>query len=135
MSDVSGGRDTAGRRGTNDMSTTGIPDEATAAPGVPTRKEELQHQVHGSRQGMFGVRGSGDTSGYGGLVTTIAVPGGSEPPYGGWFDDVARALSGGLSERGLPDAVEKVVVDPMRRSRASTPRCSSAAGSAPVRPW
>ena len=110
MSDVSGGRDTAGRRGTNDLSTSGIPDEATAAPGVPTRKEDLQHQVVGSREGMFGVRGSGDTSGYGGLVATVAMPSGSEPPYGGWFDEVARALSSGLAERGLPEAVEKVVV-------------------------
>ena len=110
MSDVSGSRDTAGRRGTNDMSTSGIPDEATAAPGVPTRKEDLQHHVVGARKGMFGVRDSGDTTGYGGLVTTVAMPGGSEPPYGGWFDDVARALSSGLAERGLPDAVEKVVV-------------------------
>ena len=110
MSDVTGSRDTAGRRGTNDLSTSGIPDEATAAPGVPTRKEDLQHQVVGARQGMFGVRGSGDTSGYGGLVTTVAVPSGSEPPYGGWFDDVALSLSSALTERGLPDAVEKVVV-------------------------
>jgi NADH-quinone oxidoreductase subunit C len=110
VSDVSGGRDTAGRRGTNDLSTSGIPDEATAAPDVPTRKEDLQHQVVGSRQGMFGVPDSGDTSGYGGLVSTVAMPGGSEPPYGGWFDEVARALSAGLAERGLPDAVEKVVV-------------------------
>jgi len=110
VSDVSGGRDTAGRRGTNDLSTSGIPDEATAAPGVPTRKEDLQHQVVGSRTGMFGVRDSGDTTGYGGLVSTVAMPGGSEPPYGGWFDDVARALGSALAERGLPDAVEKVVV-------------------------
>jgi NADH-quinone oxidoreductase subunit C len=110
LSDVSGSRDTAGRRGTNDLSTSGIPDEATAAPGVPTRKEDIQHHVVGSRAGMFGVRDSGDTTGYGGLVTTVAMPSGSEPPYGGWFDDVARALSSALAERGLPDAVEKVVV-------------------------
>jgi NADH-quinone oxidoreductase subunit C len=101
---------TGDAHGSSDTSTSGFPPEATSAPGVPTRTEDLQHQVVGSRQGMFGVRGSGDTSGYGGLVTTVAMPGGSEPPYGGWFDDVARALSSGLAERGLPDAVEKVVV-------------------------
>jgi NADH-quinone oxidoreductase subunit C len=101
---------TGDAHGTSNTSTSGFPDEATSAPGVPTRKEDLQQQVVGARRGMFGVRGSGDTSGYGGLVTTVAMPGGSEPPYGGWFDDVARALSSGLAERGLPDAVEKVVV-------------------------
>jgi NADH-quinone oxidoreductase subunit C len=101
---------TGDAQGTSNTSTSGFPSEATAAPGVPTRKEDLQHQVLGSRTGMFGVRDSGDTSGYGGLVSTVAMPGGSEPPYGGWFDDVARALSTALAERGLPDAVEKVVV-------------------------
>jgi NADH-quinone oxidoreductase subunit C len=101
---------TGDAHGTSDTSTSGFPSEVTSAPGVPSRAEDLQHQVVGSRQGMFGVRGSGDTSGYGGLVTTVAMPGGSEPPYGGWFDDVARALADGLTERGLPDAVEKVVV-------------------------
>jgi NADH-quinone oxidoreductase subunit C len=38
------------------------------------------------------------------------MPGGSTPPYGGWFDEVAQALGSGLTELGLPDAVEKVVV-------------------------
>ena len=34
-------------------------------------------------QGMFGAKGSGDTSGYGGLVRTAASTGSSERPYGG----------------------------------------------------
>lgn len=58
---------------------------------------------------MFGARGTGDTSGYGGLVRTAASAGSSERPYGGYFDDVADDL-----ERAYPEfstAVERVVVD------------------------
>jgi NADH-quinone oxidoreductase subunit C len=59
--------------------------------------------------GMFGARGTGDTSGYGGLVRTAASAGSSERPYGGYFDDVADDL-----ERAYPEfssAIERVVVD------------------------
>ena len=59
--------------------------------------------------GMFGVSGSGDTSGYGGLVRTQVTPGSSERPYGSYFDEVADDL-----ERAYPEfseAIEKVVVD------------------------
>lgn len=60
------------------------------------------------QRGMFGVAGSGDTSGYGGLVRTIAGPGSTPRPYGDYFDEVADAL-----ERAYPlfhDAIERVVV-------------------------
>ena len=43
---------------------------------------------------MFGVTGSGDTSGYGGLVRPIVYPGAAQRPYGGWFDTVADGLEG-----------------------------------------
>jgi NADH-quinone oxidoreductase subunit C len=59
--------------------------------------------------GMFGARGTGDTSGYGGLVRTPAATGSSQRPYGGYFDDVADDL-----ERAYPEfsqAIERVVVD------------------------
>ena len=58
---------------------------------------------------MFGVSGTGDTSGYGGLVRSQVSPGSSQRPYGGYFDEVADDL-----ERAYPefaDAIEKVVVD------------------------
>jgi NADH-quinone oxidoreductase subunit C len=61
------------------------------------------------RRGMFGADGTGDTSGYGGLVRPVQLPGASPRPYGGWFDEVADQL-----ERALPayeEGVEKVVVD------------------------
>jgi len=58
---------------------------------------------------MFGASGTGDTSGYGGLVRTVVTPGSSERPYGSYFDEVADDL-----ERAYPefnDAIEKVIVD------------------------
>lgn len=42
---------------------------------------------------MFGARQGQDTSGYGGLKTTVAFPGASERPYGGWFDEVVDTLA------------------------------------------
>jgi NADH-quinone oxidoreductase subunit C len=62
-----------------------------------------------SDNGMFGAQGSGDTSGYGGLVRTAASTGSSERPYGSYFDSVTDDL-----ERAYPDfadAIERVVVD------------------------
>ncbi|MEI6041203.1 MAG: NADH-quinone oxidoreductase subunit C, partial [Actinomycetes bacterium] len=61
-----------------------------------------------NESGMFGAKGSGDTSGFGGLVRTAASTGSSERPYGGYFDDLADDL-----ERAYPefsDAIERVVV-------------------------
>lgn len=58
---------------------------------------------------MFGARGTGDTSGYGGLVRTAAATGSSERPFGSYFDEVADEL-----ERAYPlfsEAIERVVVD------------------------
>jgi len=60
-------------------------------------------------RGSFGTHGTGDTSGYGGLVRTQVNPGSTERPYGGYFDQVADDL-----ERAYPDfadAIERVVVD------------------------
>ena len=65
------------------------------------------------RTGQFGAPGSGDTSGYGGLVTTVVLPGPTARPYGGWFDEVVDILAEVLEESGTPftDAVTSVVVD------------------------
>jgi NADH-quinone oxidoreductase subunit C len=58
---------------------------------------------------MFGADGTGDTSGYGGLVRPVQLPGATPRPYGGWFDEAADQLA-----RLLPaydEAIEMVVVD------------------------
>ena len=59
--------------------------------------------------GMFGEHGTGDTSGYGGLVRISTSTGTSERPYGGYFDGLVDDL-----ERAYPEfsaAIERVVVD------------------------
>jgi NADH-quinone oxidoreductase subunit C len=76
--------------------------------GVPAQEGEVRSV--GERRGMFGTKGSGDTSGYGGLVQPIVFPGASQRPYGGWFDEVADALEQRLGVEGLTSAVEQVVV-------------------------
>jgi NADH-quinone oxidoreductase subunit C len=65
------------------------------------------------RTGMFGVHGSGDTSGYGGLVRSVTLPAPSERPYGGDFDSLADQLTAALAAGGqtFDAAIEKVVVD------------------------
>lgn len=70
-------------------------------------------EVIGVRTGMFGAAAGGDTSGYGGLVRTVALPGASSRPYGSYFDEVADELEGALEEQDvLPgNAIEKTVVD------------------------
>jgi NADH-quinone oxidoreductase subunit C len=64
----------------------------------------------GQRRGMFGVTGSGDTSGYGRLVRDVALPAGSPRPYGGYFDEVVDALAAALGDDVFAAAVERVVV-------------------------
>jgi NADH-quinone oxidoreductase subunit C len=62
------------------------------------------------RRGMFGAQDSGDTSGYGGLVRVVALPGATSPPYGGWFDEVAQRLDETVESGGVTGAIAKVVV-------------------------
>jgi NADH-quinone oxidoreductase subunit C len=82
---------------------------------LPATPESTQLEVVEVREGMFGAEDSGDTSGYGRLRRTIALPGPSSRPYGGWFDDVADSLEASLTDlaESAPDGhpIEKVVVD------------------------
>nr|WP_051571555.1 NADH-quinone oxidoreductase subunit C [Cryptosporangium arvum] len=66
-----------------------------------------------AQKGMFGVAGSGDTSGFGGLVRHVADPRSTQRPYGGYFDEVADLLGEGLARTdvGFEEAVTRVVVD------------------------
>jgi len=56
------------------------------------------------RSGMFGVSGSGDTSGFGLLVTAPYAPAPTERPFGGYFDEVADALAVAMAQRAIPAA-------------------------------
>jgi NADH-quinone oxidoreductase subunit C len=94
------------------------------APAGPERGGREPIEVVDVRTGMFGAADGGDTSGYGGLVRRIALPGASERPYGGWFDEAVDVLAEVLDEGAagtagaagaagprFDDAIEKVVVD------------------------
>ncbi|NKT81420.1 NADH-quinone oxidoreductase subunit C [Rhodococcus hoagii] len=92
----------------------GGPDpEATAGPeGTVPPERVAGGEMIGLRQGMFGVGGTGDTSGYGRLVRPVTLPGSTPRPYGGWFDEFVDALADALDTVGVlfDDAIEKVVV-------------------------
>ncbi|CRK50907.1 NADH-quinone oxidoreductase subunit C [Rhodococcus sp. RD6.2] len=87
--------------------------EATAGPeGCRPPDERGVADVIDVRHGMFGVRGTGDTSGYGRLERPVMLPPSSSRPLGGWFDAVADELAAALDAAGVPpdDAIEKLVV-------------------------
>jgi len=82
-----------------------------SAPETPPAAAD--DEVIDVRRGMFGINGSGDTTGYGRLVREITLPGSTPRPYGRYFDDVVDALAAALKHTGVEfeDAIEKVVVD------------------------
>ena len=86
----------------------GVPVQATPVGATTGAPAELPPSSVAGR-GMFGIQGSGDTSGFGGLVRRRIGRDGSERPFGGYFDDVYDALEEAFP--GLDDAIEKVVVD------------------------
>lgn len=90
----------------SEQTTTG--DNLPAEPGIVP-----DPQQRGERTGMFGASGSGDTSGYGGLVAPILFPGAAVRPYGGYFDEVADQLETSLvgGDASFGEAIERVVVD------------------------
>ena len=77
--------------------------------GSATGAEESR-EVIGARRGMFGVHGSGDTSGYGGLIREVALPASSPRPYGSYFDEVVDTLVASLGDDAFDAAIERVVV-------------------------
>src|SRR5690606_4318696 len=78
---------------------------------LPVDPEALRTQPLATRKGMFGAQGTGDTSGYGGLVKPVTMPAGAPRPWGGWFDEVADTLEARLRDAGVERAIENVVVD------------------------
>ncbi|NKY85263.1 NADH-quinone oxidoreductase subunit C [Nocardia veterana] len=81
--------------------------EPEARAPSPTAADD---EIIGVRRGMFGVTGTGDTSGYGRLVRTVSLPGSTPPPYGSYFDDLVLALRKALGEKVFGAAIEKIVV-------------------------
>ncbi|MBB5938072.1 NADH-quinone oxidoreductase subunit C [Streptomyces zagrosensis] len=96
------------------------PDQDVNANNLPGQRGDAG-EVIGTRRGMFGAQNGGDTTGYGGLVRTVRLPGATNRPYGGpdgeagygAYDEIADELEGALEEQGLlpENAIEKTVVD------------------------
>ncbi|MGH3565838.1 MAG: NADH-quinone oxidoreductase subunit C [Pseudonocardia sp.] len=76
--------------------------EGGTRPAAPATRE---------RSGMFGVTGSGDTSGFGGLRLPGHAPAPAERPFGSWFDEFADDLGESLAERGIRGAVQQITID------------------------
>jgi NADH-quinone oxidoreductase subunit C len=101
-----------------DQAPDAAPPVSTTEAGVEvalgrTTAPQGELSIIGVREGAFGNRDSGDTSGFGGLIEPIVMPGPTPRPYGGWFDDVTDELELALRGANLPiaTAIEKVVVD------------------------
>ncbi|WP_308195929.1 NADH-quinone oxidoreductase subunit C [Nocardioides bruguierae] len=90
---------------------TNAPDQAATdqSPENVPAPVGTQHTA-GVRTGMFGVHGTGDTSGFGGLTQAVDWPRPSQAPYGGWFDQVVQSLVTGTRAQGVESALGSVVV-------------------------
>jgi NADH-quinone oxidoreductase subunit C len=88
-----------------------------AADRLPAHREDERVEQPVVREGMFGARTTGDTSGFGRLVVRQSPRVSSPRPYGGprttgaegEFDEVADQLERAYPQFG--DAIERVVVD------------------------
>jgi NADH-quinone oxidoreductase subunit C len=84
-----------------------VTENSDTADVVPAGTETLE--VLDTGRGAFGVEGSPDVSGYGGLVRTTYAPAAATRPYGRWYDDAVDTLAEVLGDTFGP-AVSKVVV-------------------------
>jgi len=91
---------------------TGAPSDAVSGVQVPEGGTRIPAAGTRERHGMFGVTGSGDTSGFGGLRLPAHVPAPAERPFGGWFDEFADDFGDALAERDIPRAaVQQITID------------------------
>lgn len=95
-----------------------VPDQATTeaaevASSPTTNRARPAGEVVAENRGLFGIAGSGDTTGFGGLVRNVALPGETNRPYGSWFDQAVDILEELIEADGLPvgEVIERVVVD------------------------
>jgi NADH-quinone oxidoreductase subunit C len=81
--------------------------------GLPAKLGTERLEAPVVREGLFGVYGTPDTSGYGRLQVRKPPLPSTAPPYGGYFDEIADSLQTALQAGGssFDDAVERVVVD------------------------
>ena len=86
---------------------------ADANGNLPAKLGQERLSAPVVREGLFGVHGTPDTSGYGGLLVRKPPPQSAARPYGGYFDAIADSLDAVLQRDGssFGDAVERVVVE------------------------
>jgi NADH-quinone oxidoreductase subunit C len=85
------------------------PDQPAQDIEKATVFRETPGDLPAPQHGMFGAEGTGDTSGYGGLVRQPWEPRAAQRPYGGYFDELVDALASAYPQ--FDAAVTKVVVD------------------------
>lgn len=95
------------------------PEKELSGQNLPGQRGDHGEEVRVQR-GMFGADKGGDTSGYGGLVRSIRLPGPAARPYGGWFDEVADELEERAGGAGAPPR-ERHREDGRRPRRAHLP--------------
>ncbi len=117
------GADTAAQRaGGGTRPSAGEPEQAPATADPADGGADVASTAEGgtrlaapasrARAGMFGVSGSGDTSGFGGLRLPGYAPAPAERPLGGWFDGFADEFAEALTERDIPrGAVQQITID------------------------
>ena len=107
----SSGADAAAQRSAGGTQpTAGQPEQAAEVDTAPEGGTRLAPTR--ARRGMFGVSGTGDTSGFGGLRLPGYVPAPAERPFGGWFDEFADEFAAVLVERKVPrGAVQQITID------------------------
>jgi len=115
-----GGRDDAAHAAGGGEPPRGGREEPSAAPidapggtdgATPEGGTRVPAPAARARSGMFGVSGSGDTSGFGGLSLPGFAPPPAQRPFGGWFDELADDLADALGERGIRDGLQQVTID------------------------
>ena len=84
-----------------------------AVPEVAGRevRPELRLEVIGTHTGQFGQSDAGDTSGYNGTTSVVALAPAAVRPYGSWFDEVVDALVEDLQDAGVEPADAVVYED------------------------
>ena len=80
------------------------------------RSEARELEIVDVREGAFGTHTTGDTSGFGGLTQPVIMPGASQQPYGGWYDEVADKLA----TLGTPTTRSRRSSSTAARSRSSS---------------
>jgi NADH-quinone oxidoreductase subunit C len=92
----------------SDVPPAGVPVASTPVGAQTGAPADFPPATEAGR-GLFGVHGTGDTSGFGGLVRRRTALVDAPRPYGGYFDEVVDALTEAFP--GASGAIERVVVD------------------------